>query len=358
MLKEEIEDCTIFLTIAGSKAYGTDIPGSDIDIRGICVPKDKSYYVGMGLKKFEQQENGWVDDRVIYDLRKAINLMADANPNMLDFLFVDEKFWFKATPEWLKILEYREKFLSKRVRHSYGGYAFAQLKRIQRHRGYLMNPPKKKPERIDFGLPDKKVLNPEDLGTVQWLLADFLKNTVQYMNFSDQTKAELNEFGNFIGTVQGNMTGELSEAHWSVIQKIINASDEFITFMMKEKAYANALNDWYAYENWNKTRNDKRRMLEQKYNFDTKHAMHLVRLMRMGMEILKDGNCQVYRPDREELKYIRNGGWKYEEVVEYANVCEKKMDESLKTTKLPSNPDRVFLDKLCQNIVEEYVFNG
>ena len=58
MLNKDVEDCTIFLTIAGSKAYGTDIPESDTDIRGVAVPKDKSYYIGMGLKKFEQQEGG------------------------------------------------------------------------------------------------------------------------------------------------------------------------------------------------------------------------------------------------------------------------------------------------------------
>jgi predicted nucleotidyltransferase len=356
MKREEIESCTIFLCLAGSKAYGTDTPESDTDIRGVCIPRDPAYYIGMGLKSFEQSDKGWDDDRCIYDLRKAINLMADGNPNMVDLLFTDERHWLQCNREWSEVIAHREKFLSKRMRFTYGGYAFAQLKRIQRHRGYLMNPPKKKPERSDYKLPDRKVIGKEDIGAIQWLLANFLKNTVQYMNFSQQAKAELDEHANYIGTVQSNLSGELTEQHWSVIQKALDASDEFIAFMMREKSYLNELEEWNSYESWKNTRNDKRQALEAKFGYDTKHASHLVRLMRMGMEILETGKVHVFREDREELKAIRNGAWTYEEVVDYADKCEERLNELYKTSKLPHNPDRHFLDKLCQDLVKGYVF--
>ena len=356
MNNKEVEDCTIFLTLAGSKAYGTNTPESDTDIRGVCIPRDVSYYLGMGIKQFEQKDKGWEDDRVVYNLQKAMKLMADGNPNMIDLLFTDERHWLVHTDEWARICIYRDKFLSKRMRHSYGGYAFSQLSRIERHRGYLLHPPTKKPTREDFKLPERKVLAADDIGAVQWLLANFLKNTAQYMNFSDQAKSELEESANYIGVVQSNLSSDISEEQWAVIQKAIDASDEFIHFMMREKAYTNALNEWNSYAEWNNTRNDKRRVLEQMYGYDTKHAMHLVRLMKMGIEILETGTVNVFRDDREELKAIRNGAWTYEQVKEFADNSEKKLDSLYKTSTLPHNPDRNFIDNLCQSVVESYVF--
>jgi hypothetical protein len=45
--------------------------------------------------------------------------------------------------------------------------------------------------------------------------------------------------------------------------------------------------------------------LVDKFGYDTKHAMHLVRLIRMAKEILIEGVVHVYRDDREELMDIR-----------------------------------------------------
>mgnify|MGYP001607055563 CR=1 FL=1 len=46
-----------------------------------------------------------------------------------------------------------------------------------------------------------------------------------------------------------------------------------------------------------------------------KHAMHLVRLMRMCKEILITCEVVVKRPDREELLAIRNGAWSYYKLI-------------------------------------------
>ena len=282
--------------------------------------------------------------------------MADGNPNMVDLLYADDRSILKMESSWEKIRDQRQKFLSKKMRYTYGGYAFAQLKRIQRHRGYLMHPPKNKPERSHFGLSTEKIIKAEDIGAFQWILASFLRNSVQLMNFSSQTQIELEERLNSIGLVQSAMAEEISSETWKKMQEVTGVSDAIMELMMKEKAYANAMNEWTAYQNWDKTRNDKRRVLEQKYGYDTKHAMHLVRLMRMGLEILETSTVNVWRADAEELKSIRFGGWSYEKVVEYANECEKKMDELMKTTNLPTNSDRTVIDVLCQQTIERYVF--
>ncbi len=344
MEREYIEKSTIFSTIVGSHAYGTNNEDSDLDIRGIAALDDPGYYFGF-LKKFEQFEDK-EKDIVIYDIRKAFHLIADANPNMLDILFADERFYQKCDPIFKPILENRDKFVSKRARYTYTGYAVAQLKRIKTARGWLLNPPQKKPDRADYGLPDKSLLSKDDLGAFQWVLANLLKDSIDYLNFSDATKAELDQ-ANWIGLVQQK---GIPDQSFEQIQKLTGASDAWMEIMRREQAYINSKRQFDAYSQWKSGRNKKRAVLEEKFGYDCKHASHLVRLMRMGKEILETGKVIVFRPDREELKAIRNGAWKYEAIEEYADKMEKEI-MAIKSS-LPNEPNRPALDKLCINVIE------
>ena len=342
----------IFSTITGSRAYGTNTPESDEDIRGVAIRKNKSYYFGF-LKRFEQQqEEGVIKDEVIYDIRKFFNLAADANPNIIELLFTEERFHKKLSGYWNKILEHRNKFLSKKTKHTFTGYAHQQLKRIKTARGYLLNPPKKKPERSDFGLPDNTtLLSKDELGAFQWIMAFLLKDSAQYMAFSEATRLEL-EQANWIGLLQRN---GLPQEKFDSIQKITGMSDNFMEVMKREQAYIQAKREWDSYHNWKQNRNKKRAAAEEIHGYDTKHASHLVRLSRMGKEILETGKVQVFRPDHEELLAIRNGSWTYEQVEEYANTMEVEIAKMAETSILPKEPDRKFLDDLCIKVVEEFL---
>lgn len=352
MQREDVERCTVFSTVVGSIAYGTNIEGSDIDIRGVAIPDDKSYYYGF-LNRFEQFEDK-LNDQVFYDIRKAFKLISDCNPNMLDLLFVDPKFHKKVDPCWNRVLENKDRFLSKKVKNTYVGYAYAQLKRIKTARGWLLNPPKKKPERSDFGLPEKKLLSKADLGAFTWVLINLLENSVEYLNLSENTKRELKEI-NFIGLSQRR---GIPEEAYSQVQKVTGASDEWMHTMQREQAYINAKRHWGSYTQWKDSRNKKRATLEAKFGYDTKHASHLVRIMRMGKEILSTGEVIVFRPDRDELKAIRNGAWSYEQIEEYANSAEKEILTLSETSSLPDKPDRNFLDKLCIDTIEDFLSHG
>lgn len=120
----------------------------------------------------------------------------------------------------------------------------------------------------------------------------------------------------------------------------------------------NMIIEWKQYQTWRKNRNPKRAALEEKHGYDTKHAMHLVRLLRMGEEILKTGKVHVRRPDREELLAIRNHGiWKYDDLIEWAEKKDEELTEFYESGKspLPHSPPREELDKLCVELVEEYL---
>ena len=77
----------------------------------------------------------------------------------------------------------------------------------------------------------------------------------------------------------------------------------------------------------------------------------------MCKEIITTGKVIVKRPDRDELLYIRNGGWKYDQLIEFAEKEEKEIDELYKTSNaLPSKPDIQYLDDLCVKLVEGVIF--
>jgi hypothetical protein len=189
------------------------------------------------------------------------------------------------------------------------------------------------------------------LGAYQWLIANLLKGSVEELNLSDSAKEELKNI-NYIGLVQRGIPDNC----YSAVQEITGATDEWIDIMMREKAYINSMNEWNAYQTWKINRNKERAKMEKNFGYDSKHALHLVRLLRTGLEILEKGEVLVFRPDREELLAIRNGAWTYEELVEYANKCEQKAIELYETTSLPKNPNRAFLDGLCCEIIEEYIY--
>lgn len=117
--------------------------------------------------------------------------------------------------------------------------------------------------------------------------------------------------------------------------------------------YEKTKDEYDKFWEWRTNRNASRLKMEEEFFFDGKHAMHLVRLLRMGVEILRDGQVIVKRPDAEELLAIRNGSWTYEELIKYAET----MDEEVrgvwyKKTELPKKPDIKFAAKLLMETQE------
>lgn len=84
---------------------------------------------------------------------------------------------------------------------------------------------------------------------------------------------------------------------------------------------------------------------------NTKHGLHLVRLLKMCEEILTTGELNVFRKDREELLAIRNGSLKLEDLIKWADSKEKEIREI--NSILPKLPDIHKIDKLCIELLEK-----
>lgn len=345
-----IKDGTMLLVRHGSHAYGTNTETSDEDFKGVAIPT-KKYFYGYS-HRFEQAElKAPDDDAVIYDIRKFFNLAADCNPNIIEVLHTDPSDHFIVTPIGQKILDNKDAFLSKKMKFTFMGYSISQLKRIKTHKRWIMNPPSAPPTRKDLGLPEQTLI-PQDQLTAAF--AEVQKELDRF-NFDFMENLEESAKIEVKGAMQ-TMLAELkmtSDVQFGAAARKIGLTDNFIEIMQKERQYTGLKREWDQYQNWKTNRNVKRSELEEKYGYDTKHAYHLVRLIRMCRETLLTGKVIVRRPDREELLAIRNGAWTYEQLIEFAEREEEALNELyLSTNVLPKTPNKEFLDNLCAELVE------
>jgi predicted nucleotidyltransferase len=301
----------IYETVHGSRAYGLDRDGSDEDRRGVIVGPSSWYFGFVG----GPEQITHTDDHTWTEARKFVRLAAAANPTMIEILFTDPSDHRAVTEEGQLLLAARESFLSKRVETTFAGYALAQLKRIHTHRRWLLAPPREEPTRAQHGLPERSTIPKDQLGALEALMA----------------------------------RGDLADAA---------LPENFLDVLAREKRYRAARREWEQHRQWERERNPKRAALEAAYGYDTKHAMHLVRLMRMAIEILRDGRVIVRRPDREELLAVRDGAWSYEELEARCDALREALTFAASVSKLPSEPDTAALDALCVRVVERSLSRG
>lgn len=349
----------IFMTKTGSHAYGTSTPTSDVDLRGVTTAP-LSFYLGI-VNHFAETSDFVVQDLVpgapasedasVMEFLKYVKLAAQANPNVIELLFIPESHWLMTSPAWGQLMDIRHLFLSKKCRHTFSGYAHAQLKRIKTHRSWLLNPPKGKPERADFNLPETSTLSSDQYGAANALV----DRVYQGWAVSPDEEIPQNVL-NKIRQAVVDMIAELGADEDKVFRSAARRAgldDNLIEIVSREKRYRSAMTHWKQYQSWKTTRNAARSELEVKYGYDTKHGMHLVRLYRMGVEILETGKLVVDRRglDADELLSIRNGAWSFEKVEEFAEEMDKRIEIAYDTTKLRNSSDVKAIDKVCLSVL-------
>lgn len=294
----------ILLGIGGSYAYGTNNQNSDIDFRGITLnlPSDL-----LGLTEFEQYEDDHTDT-VIYSFNKIVKLLLECNPNTCEILGLDEEQYLIKTPLGQELIDNSQLFLSKRAAKSFGGYASAQLRRLQ---NAIARDSLPQPER------EKHILN-----SVQNALEDFNRRYDSFENGSirlyidNAINPEL-ETEIFVDADYRHLPLRDYERMWSIMNTVVKDYDKI--------------------GKRNKKKDD---------NHLNKHAMHLIRLFMMAIDILEKGIIKTHRTeDLELLLKIRSGAYMLEnhtfspEFYEILAHYESRLEKATKESTLPDNPD-------------------
>jgi predicted nucleotidyltransferase len=292
-------------------------------------------------------------ESVVFEIAKFVSLCAAANPNALEILFADERDWLFETPAWRLLHAERQQFLTRKVQQTYLGYALAQLKRIRTHRSWLLTPPQKKPTRSDFGLPDASTLVSDDQNRLEQSIADKLRSyRIDNVDMSKAARIAVEErLRRFWRDTSECSEAELESRMRAVASHALKIPAQVVSTLNSEKKYLAAMKHWESYQTWKAERNANRAELEQKHGYDTKHAMHLVRLMRMGLEVLETGELRVRREDAEELNAIRDGGMSYEELMDEAGELQRRMQGAAPHSALPVDVELERVDKLLFALV-------
>lgn len=84
-----------------------------------------------------------------------------------------------------------------------------------------------------------------------------------------------------------------------------------------------------------------RRELVEKYGYDTKYAMHLIRLGLQGIELLQTGRLTLPlgEEQRRLLMAIRTGEWSLDRLVDLSERVEAELVSAYHSSRLPESPN-------------------
>lgn len=301
---EHAGDKVIFLTLGGSYSYGTNVETSDVDIRG-CALNSKSDL--LGLTNFEQLVDSGTDT-TIYSFNKLVKLLLNCNPNTIEMLGCKPEHYFYITATGEEMIRNRKLFLSKRAVNSFGGYATQQLRRLENALARDKLPQAKKEEHI--------------LNSMKRAIASF---EGRYTAFDHGSIS--------LYTGESDKEGLDVEVFADIALRNYPARD--FNSIMNE--FANILGTYDKLNGRNRKKDD---------DHLSKHAMHLIRLYLICLDILEKGDIITYRgDDLPLLMSIRRGDFQLEdgtyrpEFFEMVTDYERRLDYARKNTSLPDHPD-------------------
>lgn len=351
----------LFEAISGSRAYGTSLPTSDTDIRGVFImPED-----GILGNGYVEQVNDKTNDITYYEVGRFLDFLNTNNPNILELLNVPKDCVQIKHPLFDKILEHRDKFVTKQCRNSFGGYAVQQIKKARGLKKKIVNPMEvKRKNPIDFCY----VIN----GHHSEPLTNYLKDrqiqeefcgVVNIPNARDMY-ALFFDHGSQVESVNGKpLSNSLKykgissqDANQLKLSSIPKEESPLCVFSYNKDGYTSHCKDYKEYWEWVEKRNDTRYNDNAKHGkgYDGKNLMHCHRLLDMSLEILDGKGINVRRPNREELLSIRKGEKDYDELVSEAESKMELMDKLFKESKLPSSVPSNLTHKILLDIRKNF----
>ena len=301
---DRLGDRIMLLGLSGSYGYGTNREGSDVDFRGVTLqlPSDL-----LGMTSFEQ----YVDDRtdtVIYGFNKMVRLLLDCNPNSFEVLGLPLDKYMIISPLGQELLDNRHLFLSKRAIKAFGGYASAQLRRLQ---NAIARDALSQSDR------ERHILN-----SVKNALDDFNRNNASVAGGSLRLFIDR-------AVTEGLDTEIFIDARYDHLP--------LRDFNSLIETLRNVVRDYNKIGHRNHKKDD---------NHLNKHAMHLIRLLMMGIDILEKHEIITCRQDDLPLLMkIREGGYMLAdstmsaEFFELLDQYERRFQKAAMTTTLPDGPD-------------------
>lgn len=310
----------ILLTLGGSYAYGTNVEGSDVDIRGCAINSKEEILTNKNFEQFVNEKT----DTTIYSFNKLIALLSNVNPNTIEMLGCKPEHYLYLSPIGQELINNRHLFLSKKCIHSFGGYANQQLRRLDNKAMRLVSQSEQ----------EQHILN--SINNASYSFKDrffsYDEDSIKlYVDKSEQTEYD---------------------------------SEIFMDINLKHYPLRDYKGMWSTMNNIVKeySKIGKRNAKAIEHGKLSKHMMHLVRLYLMCFDILNNGEIVTYREkDHDFLMDIRNGKYLDEnrqptpEFFDIVADLEAKLAIAKETTDLPDNPDYKKINEFVASVNERIV---
>lgn len=320
---KNLGDNIILLGFGGSYAYGTYNESSDLDIRGVAFNTKRNIILGQDFEQVVETET----DTTIYSFDKIVKLLCSCNPNTIEMLGLREEDYIYLSDAGRELLENKKIFLSQVAAQSFGGYADAQLRRLENKSARLST----------------QTHNEENiLKSIENASVDYKR---RYFPISDDSiklyvdKSNKSEYDSEIFM-------DLNLTHYPL------------------RDFRSMLNDMQnILKGYSKQSSRSRKAVE--HDKLSKHMMHLIRLYYMSFDILENGEIITYRSEEhDELLAIRNGKYLDEnrqvlpEFYDLVDELEKRLNYAKQNTDLPKQVDKKQIEDFIVYMNSKYIFDG
>lgn len=308
-------DRIIFLTLGGSHSYGTNVETSDVDVRGCALNSPSDL---LGFTNFEQVVNTKTDTTV-YSFNKLIRLLLNCNPNTIEMLGCKPEHYLFLSNYGQMMIENRKMFLSKRAVDSFGGYATQQFRRLENAIARDRLPQARREEHIRNAME-----------------ASLRSFSGRYTEFDK---------GSFILYTDVSQREDKDREIFADITLRRFPAREFNS-MMNE--LTNVLGNYEKLSHRNNKKDD---------DHLNKHAMHLIRLYLICLDILEKGEINTYRGDDLDLlmsirrgEYQREDGTYRQEFFDMVTDFEARLAYAKENTTLPDGPDMKRVEEFVMEV--------
>lgn len=309
----------------GSHSYGTATATSDYDYMSFVRPEDKYLYGirewgSSGTKDHEYDDpvKGFVEHKY-FDIRKALSLCTNFNPNIIVMLWLQDEHYEVVSPEGALLIANRNLFNSRKMYHTFSGYAHGQLTKM----GGVFNDAEESNQLLRAGY----------IKFQEWAE----KEIDHQRAMRDLQTADPNFDGGVAGNYDSGYLNSLIALKTHSKEEVKRIKTGPITGRMGKK----------------------RKDLRALYGYDTKFAFHTIRLMKMCCEFLArpEEGLKVYRKgiDGDFLYSIREGKYSQEDVKKMADDLFAEAKELVKTSPLPEAPNVEAIEELTLQIVRSRV---
>jgi hypothetical protein len=291
-----------------------------MDVYGFCIPPKHLVFphtagevpgFGRQIKRFEQYQEHHIHDRSalgghgrsydfsVYSIVRYFQLCMENNPNMIDSLFTPVTCVLHATRLANRVRDHRRIFLHKGAWHTFRGYAYSQLHKME-----------VKPEAQEY--------------QAIWRFEE--QHGLPRTTSHDDLAREL---------LRRQGGGQPTEPELPLARLTDTELEEYRALWERGRAKTSRFGNVKA------------------SGADWKFGYHLVRLILEVEQVLTEGDLDLQR-HREMLKDIRRGNWTLTQLREWFTRREQEMNALYIASRLPDVPDERPIKELLLGCLEEH----